>query len=60
MFKRFTLTERVNLQFRVEAYNFANNVNLGQPNASVDTPGTAGRIFATAGAAVPRHLHHAT
>jgi hypothetical protein len=56
MFKKFTLTERFSLQFRVEAYNLANKVNLGQPNASVDTPGTAGRIFATPNAAVPRQL----
>jgi len=56
MFKKFTLTERFSLQFRVEAYNLANKVNLGQPSASVDTPGTAGRIFATPNAAVPRQL----
>jgi len=54
MFKSFMLTEGVKLQFRAEAYNFANHTNLGQPNASVDGPGVAGRIFATAAAYVPR------
>ena len=56
MFKKFTLTERFNLQFRVEAYNLANHTNLGQPTASVDSPGTAGRIFATSAYYVPRQL----
>jgi hypothetical protein len=45
--KRFSITERVNAQFRAELFNAFNHVNLGQPNATVDSP-TAGRIFATA------------
>jgi hypothetical protein len=54
MFKTFTLTERYKLQFRVESYNFANKVNLGQPNGCVDCPGVAGNIFGTFQLAIPR------
>ena len=45
MFKRFSITERVRLEARVEAFNFANKVNWAQPNGCVDCPGVAGRIF---------------
>ena len=31
LIKNTKVTERVNLQFRVEAFNFMNNVNLGLP-----------------------------
>jgi outer membrane receptor protein involved in Fe transport len=53
-FKDFRVTEEVKIQFRAEAFNFFNHTNLGQPTACVDCPGTAGRIFATAAAYVPR------
>jgi hypothetical protein len=53
-FKDFHLKENVKLQFRAEAFNILNHTNLGQPNASVDSPGVAGRIFATAANYVPR------
>jgi len=46
--KKFQITERVNGQFRAELFNVFNHVNLGQPNAQVDSP-TAGQIFALAG-----------
>lgn len=42
--KAFRITEQVNAQFRAELYNAFNHVNLGQPNATVDSP-TAGQIF---------------
>ena len=45
--KRFQFTERVQGQFRAEMFNTFNHVNLGQPNAQVDSP-TAGQIFALA------------
>jgi hypothetical protein len=45
--KNFTITERVNAQFRAELFNAFNHVNLGQPNAQVDSP-TAGQIFGIA------------
>lgn len=45
--KRFALTEKLGLQFRAEAFNIFNHVNLGQPNATVDSP-TAGQIFSLA------------
>jgi hypothetical protein len=43
-FKSFAITERFKAQFRAESFNFANRVNLANPNACVDCPGTAGRI----------------
>jgi hypothetical protein len=44
MSKTFKITERFNAQFRAEAFNIPNKVNLANPNACVDCPGTAGRI----------------
>ncbi|HLK66626.1 MAG TPA: TonB-dependent receptor [Bryobacteraceae bacterium] len=46
--KNFHITERIGAQFRAELFNAFNHVNLGQPNASVDSP-TAGQIFSIAG-----------
>ncbi|MGH9842670.1 MAG: TonB-dependent receptor domain-containing protein, partial [Blastocatellia bacterium] len=43
-FKNFQITERVKAQFRAESFNFGNHVNFANPNTSVDTPGSAGRI----------------
>ncbi len=43
-FKSFAITEKFKAQFRAESFNFANRVNLANPNACVDCPGTAGRI----------------
>jgi hypothetical protein len=45
--KTFTITERFNAQFRADLFNAFNHANLGQPNATVDSP-TAGQIFALA------------
>jgi hypothetical protein len=45
--KSFNITERVHAEFRADAFNVFNHVNLGQPNATVDSP-TAGKIFAVA------------
>jgi hypothetical protein len=53
-FKTFNLTERYRLQFRAESFNFANKVNLANPNNCVDCPGTAGRIFGAFASYVPR------
>ncbi len=44
VFKNFMVTEGVRAQFRAEAFNLANVVNLANPNTCVDCPGTAGRI----------------
>jgi outer membrane receptor protein involved in Fe transport len=55
VFKRFTLTERLQGQFRVEAFNLFNHVNLANPDGCVDC-GTAGRIFGLAPNAAMRHL----
>ncbi len=42
--KSFSITERFKAQFRAEVFNAPNRVNLANPNACVDCPGTAGRI----------------
>jgi len=51
--RRFEITERFSGQFRAELFNAFNHVNLGQPNAQVDSP-TAGQIFALASLAQMR------
>ena len=53
LFKNFTITERVKGQLRAEFNNFWNNVNLDNPNATVDSD-TAGKIFGLAPGAVMR------
>jgi hypothetical protein len=53
-FKTFPVTEKFNLQFRAESFNFLNHTNLANPNACVDCPGTAGRIFGAFANYVPR------
>ena len=53
-FKSFAITEKHNIQFRAEIYNFTNQVNLANPNSCVDCPGVAGRIFGAFAAYVPR------
>jgi hypothetical protein len=45
--KQFRISERFNAQFRAELFNAFNHANLGQPNASVDSP-TAGQITSIA------------
>lgn len=42
LIKDTRITERVNLQFRAESFNFLNHVNLGAPNTSF-SPGANGR-----------------
>jgi hypothetical protein len=44
LLKTFNITERFKAQFRAEAFNAPNHVNLANPNPCVDCPGTAGRI----------------
>ena len=44
LFKNFQIAERVNLQFRWEAYNTFNYTNLALPNTSVDAGTTTGQI----------------
>jgi hypothetical protein len=41
LFKTFVLSDRVRLQFRAEAFNAPNRVNLGRPNMTF-SPGTDG------------------
>ena len=58
-FKNFQVTERVKAQFRAEAFNFPNHMNFAQPNTSVDTPGTAGRITNILASTTPRQWQFA-
>ncbi|MFN9301119.1 MAG: TonB-dependent receptor domain-containing protein [Acidobacteriota bacterium] len=53
-FKTFAINERHSIQFRAESFNFTNHTNLANPNACVDCPGVAGRIFGAFPAYVPR------
>jgi Carboxypeptidase regulatory-like domain len=52
LFKRFELRPNQALEFRVEAGNVLNHVNLGQPDSTIGVPGNdnanAGRITSTA------------
>lgn len=46
--KKFALKESISLQFRADAFNLFNKVNLGQPNSCVDCVGQgAGLITST-------------
>jgi len=51
--KRLPINERVAGQFRAELFNAFNHVNLGQPNASVDSP-SRGKISSLAALAQMR------
>jgi hypothetical protein len=53
LFKQFSLTERWRLQFRAEAFNFANRVRFATPDTNVNS-GTFGRV--TSQANDPRQL----
>ncbi len=53
-FKKFSITERVKAQFRAESFNFANHMNLANPNTCVDCPGSAGKITSLFRLATPR------
>ena len=52
--KRFTVTERVNMQFRAEAFNIFNHANFASPNPVVfsgnNYSAQAGTITATSNA----------
>jgi hypothetical protein len=58
-FKNFKIKEDFTAQFRAESFNFANHVNLANPNACVDCPGVAGRIFGAFANYVPRQWQFA-
>jgi hypothetical protein len=56
LFKNFRFTERTNVQFRAEFFNFTNSVQLGKPNANWNPNNleTFGQI--TAAASTPRQV----
>jgi hypothetical protein len=53
-FKTFRIREGHSIQFRAESFNFTNHTNLANPNACVDCPGQAGRIFGAFASYIPR------
>lgn len=63
LFKHFALTERANLEFRIEVVNLFNHVNLGQPDANIGVPeqpnANAGRITSTAFGDLQRNFQFA-
>ncbi|HEV8483858.1 MAG TPA: TonB-dependent receptor [Blastocatellia bacterium] len=44
LFKKFQVSETKKLEFRIEAFNLFNHVNLGQPDSCVDCGSNAGHI----------------
>jgi hypothetical protein len=46
-FKTFSIYKETNLQFRAEAFNVFNNVNLSNPASNLATPATFGQISGT-------------
>ena len=40
LFKNFAITERVGAEFRFEAFNVFNHVNLANPNNCIDCSGS--------------------
>jgi hypothetical protein len=63
LFKRFSLGGERHLEFRVEAQNVFNHVNLGNPDSNIGVPGNnnpnAGFITSTASNHVMRNLQFA-
>ena len=53
--KNIAITERVVVQFRADAFNVFNKVNLGNPNASVDSS-TGGQITSLTTGAIQRRM----
>jgi hypothetical protein len=53
--KKIPITERVAVQFRADAYNVFNKVNLGMPNTVVDGP-VGGEITSLAIGAIQRQM----
>jgi Carboxypeptidase regulatory-like domain len=49
VFRQFSMSERVNLQFRAEALNLTNTPTLNNPNANVSTPANFMQITGAAG-----------
>jgi hypothetical protein len=57
LFKNFAITERVGAEFRFEAFNVFNHVNLGNPNNCIDGCSGSGLISGLASNATMRQLN---
>lgn len=49
LFKNFRVTERANVQFRAEAFNFTNSPTWNAPGTTVNAPGSFGVITSASG-----------
>ncbi|MGC4050931.1 MAG: hypothetical protein QM757_16315 [Paludibaculum sp.] len=47
VFRTFSILERVNIQFKAEAFNLTNTPKFSNPNANVSTPGTFLQVTST-------------
>ena len=47
IYKNFTFSDRVRLQFRSEFFNIANHANFANPAANISVPAQVGRITST-------------
>jgi hypothetical protein len=54
-YKNFTITERIRMQFRAEAFNITNRANFANPDSGFDS-GTFGTISGLAGAPLEAQL----
>jgi hypothetical protein len=54
IFRAFTITERINLQFRGEALNWTNTPSLNNPNANVSSPANFMAITAASTGLAPQ------
>ncbi len=54
IYKRFGITERINLEFRAEFFNIMNHANFDVPAANISVPAQVGRITNTT--SVPRDI----
>jgi hypothetical protein len=57
--KNTKITERLNVQFRAEAFNIINKFNEGMPSAVLDTATTAQILTSQAPVITPRQIQFA-
>lgn len=58
VFKNFSISERVTMQFRTEVFNLFNHPEFGQPSSTLGNPG-AGSVVALNNNSIPRQIQFA-